>query len=569
MVDLLVSALSTYAASARSSFIQKARQPMAVQEQYLKQLLQWQQATELGQRFGVGNITTIEQFRQQVPIWAYSDYEPYTNRIAQGEANLLNPDPVIYINLTSGSTGKQKQVPVTRRFQRSLGIANLASIGFLVDALRRYSASHDRSLELGRILLTNSACVQGYTTSGIPYGPVTVGSLRMSRLLGRFIFAQPFEVMTIADSASRHYTALLFALGHSSLRSLVANFPMLVLRTCNYLEKHGEELIYDLAQGTIAPWLQLDPELRATLERKRHPMPDRANQLRQILHSEGKLIPQQAWSKLAFIGTARGGTSDFYFERFPDYFGDTPIFGGVYGTAEGTFGICPDVNLDGYILALESGFYEFVPADQWEVAQPKTLLPTEVKVGERYRLLVTSYSGFYRYDIGDVVEVVGFYEQTPMIVFRYRRGGLLSSTTEKTTEFHVTQVMQTLQQEFGIGLEDFCITLSDQEFPAHYLVNIELATGEVLADPARFLSRFDYWLGEFNQPYATVRRDQVPPPRLRILAAGSFTIVRQRQLLRGTSDSQLKFPHISEDRQFLAGLRVLEEVQFAQDLIRP
>ncbi|MDN8705136.1 GH3 auxin-responsive promoter family protein, partial [Staphylococcus aureus] len=76
----------------------------------------------------------------------------------------------------------------------------------------------------------------------------------------------------------------------------------------------------------------------------------------------------------------------------------------------------------------------------------------EVKPGERYRILLTNYSGFYRYDIGDVVEVLGFYEQTPLIVFRYRRGGLLSSTSEKTTEFHVTQVMQALQQEFGLLL---------------------------------------------------------------------------------------------------------------------
>ncbi|GAA6621233.1 GH3 auxin-responsive promoter family protein [Scytonema sp. NUACC26] len=53
--------------------------------------------------------------------------------------------------------------------------------------------------------------------------------------------------------------------------------------------------------------------------------------------------------------------------------------------------------------------------------------------------LLVNYSGFYRYDIGDVMEVLGFYEQTPLIVFRYRQGGLLSAINKKTTEFHVTQ----------------------------------------------------------------------------------------------------------------------------------
>jgi len=64
-----------------------------------------------------------------------------------------------------------------------------------------------------------------------------------------------------------------------------------------------------------------------------------------------------------------------------------------------------------------------------------------------------------------------------------RRGGL-SSTTEKTTEFHVTQVMQALQQEFSLPLEDFCITLSENDVPAHYLVNIELAPGHTRVSPS-------------------------------------------------------------------------------------
>ncbi|MGL4622314.1 MAG: GH3 auxin-responsive promoter family protein, partial [Chroococcidiopsis sp.] len=153
----------------------------------------------------------------------------------------------------------------------------------------------------------------------------------------------------------------------------------------------------------------------------------------------------------------------------------------------------------------------------------------------------------------------------PLIVFRHRRGGLLSSTSEKTTEFHVTQVMQVLQQEFDLPLEDFCITLSDDVIPAYYLVNIELAPGKILENPQQFLDRFDRQLSAIHTSYAVKRinNDQIPPPRLRILASGSFAIVRQRQLEKGVPDSQLKFPHISEDRNFLAGLQVEREVELS------
>lgn len=230
------------------------------------------------------------------------------------------------------------------------------------------------------------------------------------------------------------------------------------------------------------------------------------------------------------------------------------------------FSIYHDLDHDGSILAIDSGFFEFIPEDQWQLEQPKTLLANEVKVGERYRILTTSYGGFYRYDIGDVIEVLGFYEQAPIIVFRHRCGGLISSTTEKTTESHATQVMQALQQEFSVPLEDFCITLSENDFPARYLVNIELASGTTLTDPQAFLTSFDRRLQEVNTHYEISRRDTIPPPRLRILTTGSFAILRQRQLQKGIPDSQLKFPHISEDRSFLTGLTVEYEIRLAGDL---
>jgi hypothetical protein len=554
MSNLLIPLVAAYVTQAKSRFIRQTRQVEAVQEQFLLALLRSHQATELGNQFRLASIQTIDQFRDRVPVLPYSSYEPYTDRIAQGEPNVLNPDPVTYINLTSGSTGKKKQVPVTQRFQQTLRRADRAAMGFLYAGLQR------RGLQFGKSLLTNSAILQGHTSGGIEFGPVSVGSIRKGKWLFSQVMSLPFDALQVADTAARHYVCLLFALRDRQLCGITANFPMLLLRTCGYLEQYAESLIADIERGTIAPWVSIDSALRAKLDRQLFPLPRRAAELRGIWRSAGRLTPQLAWANLSYTVTARGGTSDFYFERFPEYLGNTPSFGGVYGSAEATFGVYPDLNHDGAVLAIESGFFEFVPPDQWNAEHPKTLMPSEVKVGERYRILLTSYSGFYRYDIGDVVEVVGFYEQAPMIVFRHRLGGLLSSTTEKTTEFHATQVMRALSQEFDLCLEDFCITLSEREFPASYVVNIELPVGQTLAHPQAFLKRFEYWMGEFNNPYATVRLGQVPPPILRILATGSFAQVRQRQVDRGMFDSQLKFPHISEDRGFLADFGVVQEV---------
>ncbi|MFN6572197.1 GH3 auxin-responsive promoter family protein [Dendronalium sp. ChiSLP03b] len=561
MTNFLVSLLTTVARQVKDNFVHKTRQTDAVQEQFLRKLLRAYQNTEFGREYGLSDIKTIEQFQKQIPILPYSSYESYTERIARGETNILTADPVVYLAVTSGSTGKKKTIPTTRRSQNVVRAATLTSIGFLSEALAR------QKLQFGKLLVTNSVELGGRTSGGISYGPASTGVLRMDKRLYKQFFANPYETLQPGDSLTRHYVCLLFALREVSMRGMIANFPMLILRTSNYLERYGSDLIRDLEQGTIAPWLELKPEIRALLEQQWSASPKRAAQLQAILKSEGRLTPKLVWPNLAFIAAARGGTSDFYFERFPSYFGDTPIFGAAYSSAEGMFSIYPDVNQDGSVLAIESSFFEFIPEGQWEAEHPKTLLATEVQPGKLYRILMTNYNGFYRYDIGDVVEVVGFYEQAPLIVFRYRRGGLLSSTSEKTTEFHATQVMQALQQEFGLPLEDFCITLSENEFPAHYLVNIELAPGQALNNPQAFLASFDNKLKQINLYYGSKRPDQVPAPRLRILEVGSFAIVRQRQLQRGMPDSQLKFPHISEDRNFLAGLRVEQEVRLPEDLV--
>lgn len=554
--NLTLSVATLLAKQAQQRLIRKTAQVMTTQEQFLHTLLRHHQNTELGQAFQLGSIKDMDQFRAQVPIWPYSKYEPYMARIASGEQNILNPEPVRYINLTSGSTGPKKQVPVTKKLQAALQKTELASLGFVIEALEQ------RGQRLGKLMMTNSAVLQGITDGGVEYGPVSAGRLRRGKPIFEQLFSIPFDALQISDVAARHYVCLLFALKDIHLTGITANFPMLMIQICSYLEQYAEELIYDLEHGTIASWLTLDSTLRHRLEHRSCAVPKRAAQLKAILKSEGRLTPPLVWPSLQLVATARGGTSNFYFAGLSEYLGDTPFFGGVYGTAEGNFGVCKAFNDDGHILAIESGFYEFIPQDQWDQEQPKTLLADEVKAGHLYRILITSYSGVYRYDIGDVVEVLGFYNQTPLIVFRHRRGGLLSATTEKTTEFHVTQVIAALQSEFEITLEDFCITLSNHEFPSRYLVNIELAPDHSLHKPELFLERFEYWMGVFNNPYATVRSSNVPSPKLRILASGSFEKIRQLYVQKGIPDSQLKIPHISEDRNFLTDLEVIQEINY-------
>jgi hypothetical protein len=543
MSNFLLNGLTLASQVAKIQFEKQTEAVTATQSKFLKKVLRAHQDTVFGKEENLRTIKTVDEFRSRIPVRPYSEYEPYIDRIASGEENILTRDRVTYFNTTSGSTGKQKLIPVTKTFQNSLGWANLVSIGFLSTALKQ------RENHLRKILLTNSTDISGYTAAGIPYGSGSAGVLKMGKWIYQQLFANPYETLQVTDSLARHYLCLLFALPIPDTGGIAANFPMLVLRTCQYLEQYSEDLIHNLKTGKIPTWLNLETPLRNQLEKQLVSQPQRAQQLKTILSSQGRLTPK------------KGGTSDFYLQRFPEYFNDTPVFGAAYASAEATYSIYPELNTDGSVLAVGTGFFEFIPDTETNTRFPETFLATEVEVGQRYRILVTNYSGFYRYDNGDVVEVVGFYNQAPLIVFRHRQGGLISSTVEKTTEAHAVAVMQRLQKEFDLSLEDFCITLSEKETPAHYILNIELTTEENLLNWQRFLQRFDELLKEINPRYGAKRQDLVPPPQLHLLASGSFNIVRKRQLERGVPDSQLKFPHISEDRTLVANLKIAKTVK--------
>jgi hypothetical protein len=559
MTDLVLPILGAIAHRFKTNFIHNTRYVDAVQEKFLRSLLSAHQHTAYGREYGFSDLRTVEQFRERIPVQPYSAFAPYTERMANGEPNVLVSDPLIYFNISSGSTGKKKLIPVTKRSRQMLVRANRAAMGFVTEAgLRNHRPP-------GKMLLTLSVNAHGHTPTGIAYAPVSTSDLRLTDLLSRQVFSCPFEAFQIADTATRYYICLLFALRNPKLRVIGATFPVLALQLCNYLETNAESLIHALKTGELPPWLQISPELRTKLERKWFANEKRAQQLQQTLETHGRLTPQGAWANLSFMVTARGGTSNFYFERFPEYFGDLPIFGGTYSCAEGALGVHRGFNTDSVLPALESTFLEFIPEDQWEQEYPTTVLPQEVQPGKFYRVVLTNYSGFCRYDLGDVVEIEGFLGQAPLMIFRHRRGGIISSSTEKTSEAHAIEVMKRLQQTFDVRLENFCITLSDDGIPAHYLVNIELAEGSSLANPEQFLQAFDDTMKEVQKFYEIKRRDQIPPPRLRILAPGSFETLRQRMMRRGVAEAQLKFPHVSEDRHWLDGLPVIQEVRLSGD----
>jgi len=98
--------------------------------------------------------------------------------------------------------------------------------------------------------------------------------------------------------------------------------------------------------------------------------------------------------------------------------------------------------------------------------------------------------------------------------------------------------------------------------PARYAFLVEL-TEELLDDRLRtFAERLDRALGEENVEYQAKRESlRLGPPLLRIVAPGTYDAYRQERVMSGAPEAQVKVPHLTPDREFGSGFRVLREIE--------
>jgi hypothetical protein len=119
-----------------------------------------------------------------------------------------------------------------------------------------------------------------------------------------------------------------------------------------------------------------------------------------------------------------------------------------------------------------------------------------------YRVLVTTGGGLYRYDLGDVVEVVGFLRECPLLKFRGRHGSGSDLVGEKLNERHVRECLRATFEEFDVR-PDFALVIP-QAAPRGY---VALVVRPVESTPMR--SRLDL-LGDSSRASVRIRSTATP-----------------------------------------------------------
>jgi hypothetical protein len=513
------------------------RDPEEIQLGVLRRIIAYATDTVFGREHGFTTINTYEDYKSKVPVRNYEDHRPYIERHQIGETGVLFPGKPLMYNCSSGTTSKPKLLPVTLYDFRT-SIKERSKL-WLYGVMRHYPGIYD-----GKCLGVVSPAEDGITADGTPYGSIS-GLIRKN--LPPFVnstHAAPYDVVHIKDYPTKTYVNCRFSLPADVTLIITAN-PATVLNIAVKIDKWKEVLVKDIHDGTLQADLAIAPGIRRDLEARLEPAPERAAQIEAYIERHDRLKPEDYWPNLKLIHTWTNGNTGLVVPKLMKWFNPkTPVldFGYVSSEVLSTDVMVPGNG--GSVLAIESGFYEFVRYEDEESGEPEYLMTHQLEIGGRYFIYVTTFSGLYRYDMNDVIEVVDFFNKTPVIKFLFKGKGITNMQGEKLSEAQFIEAVEMTAKKTGMK-HDFFIGYADVD-SANYRIYIEFFGDYSDAEMNEFGKALDESLCKVNLEYeAKFLSERIRPTVIVPMMKNFFSRYRQLRIEEGAFEGQIKWLHLS------------------------
>src|SRR5262249_45563063 len=325
----------------------------------------------------------------------------------------------------------------------------------------RAQESHPRLLK-GALLTVVSPAIEGRTSAGLPYGAMSGLLQRRLPFLVQRAQAVPYATHLIKDCEARAYVLLRLALAQDVAAIGTPN-PTTLIRLAAVARRESDMLLRAIHDGTLGiPWpaVHEEPSWDACASRRAigaalRPDPTRARALSGAARGRGALSLEDAWPGLALIGCWLGGHAGRHATRLGADYGAVPLRDLGLVASEGRVTLPVADGSAAGVLALDAGFYEFIPEESMDAAAPPVLLAHELEIGRRYDVVLSGGNGLYRYDLKDVVEVRGTCRQTPMVAFVRSGSDMTSITGEKLHLNHVQAAVRAAERLTAVEVWQF------------------------------------------------------------------------------------------------------------------
>ncbi len=507
------------------------------QQAVLDEILNYAKDTVIGNEHGFESIKSYDDYHTRVPMRDYEDHRPYVERHTRGEEDVLFPGKPLMYNRSSGTTMLPKLIPVTPyNFQRT--IKDRGKL-WLYGLSRSFPGIYK-----GQSFSVVSPSDEGHTEDGTPFGSISGVMHQNIPEFMKLTHSAPFCATSIKNYDSKVYTMIRFSLACDVTVMFTGN-PATVLNFALKTDEWKEDLIRDIRDGTLKADLELSPEIRSEAESYLQPARERASQLDRIASSMDSFRPAEYWPNLKLIHTWKNGNTRLVIPKLGPWFRkDTPIldFGYIASEIMATDLIEPET--DGSILQVQNGFYEFTRYEDEYNSGREFLMAHQLEVGQRYYIYVTTFSGLYRYDMNDVIEVIGHFNSAPILRFLFKGKGITNMQGEKLSEDQFIEAVAQAANTTEIS-HDFFIGYADTDISG-YILYIEFLEDYPDNRIAGFRKALDEALCRVNVEYeAKLSSQRLKPIGIVKLGKDFFSRYRALRLEEGTHDGQIKWLNLS------------------------
>ena len=499
-------------------------------------------------------------YRKYVPVNdSFETLRPYVERHKNGEENVLFPGKPDMYATTSGTTSEPKWIPMTHKYLKDVygKMSHIWTWNFV---------RHRNRIFGGHIFPIVGKEVEGYVPDGTLFGSVSGVLVRDIPSVIKKHYTAPASVMSIGDYAARNYTLMRLALQHRDVTLWATANPSTILELMRTVDEFADRLITDIEQGTLDADFDIPQPIRTELEAYMSPRPERADELRQIRQQHGKLLPKHYWPWLQYLSTWKCGNTKIYMEKYLDAFDWDRTFYQELGyiATECRFGFALD-DTNESVLFPQFHYYEFVAEDELDSPDKHFLQIYELEQGKRYCAYVTTYSGLFRYNMNDLVEVGGKYYNTPTVHMVSKVNGIVSMTGEKLYEPQFIEAVHEAEKETGIKTKFFVGFADVDESCYHFYYEFDdERIGQQEADD--FTKVVDQKLAAINIEYEAKRASfRLHEPKAHILLSNAYARFKAACLQDGFRDGQFKFNLLMQDEKRRRKFSLIERLETGYD----
>jgi hypothetical protein len=469
---------------------------------------------------------SVEEFRQNVPLTVYADYEEYFDGQIE---DVLPVKPFVWAR-TSGRTSSKgpKWIPYTKTMYDRLG-------DLTIGAMLMASASYAGEVKLER----NDKFL--LATAPPPYVSAFVSRSAQEQLDVKFL--PSLEQGENMEYAKR--VALGFRLAMREGMDYFMGLASVLARMGEQFEQQSGST--KLSKELLDPatmWRLIKAVIIAKLNRR-------------------NILPKDIW-KLKGIMTG-GADTVVYGSKIEYYWGRKPLQG--FGCTEGGNVAMQGWNGKGMVFSPDIVFLEFIPLDEHLKSKadpthnPKTVLYNELELGI-YELVLTNFHGgaLVRYRIGDLFEVISLRDEElgsplPQLRFYSRADDVIDlGNLVRLTEKDIWKAIEAT----GVRYQDWIARkeFNSEEVSLHIYLEPKpsetIAIGDYKGQLALELSKLS---PEFNGLDEIMGRN---PIQISLLKPGSFDAYMKQKQKEGADLAHIKPPHMQPSDQVMKRLLEFE-----------